>query len=172
MSGFTVTELMLVLAMAGALVVLAIPSFSQFFENNRVTTNTNDFAAVLTQARSEAIKRGSNVVLCAGNYGAGCTGTWNDGWIMFEDLDEDGVLDDTLTSANDSCTDGEECLVEIGVKGLTFTSASDTSLAFKSSGELDIGFNDEPEFCVSDNRAIKLNQIGRISITNEACPGT
>jgi len=163
-------ELALVLAMLGALIVLAIPSFSQFFENNRITTQTNNFASVITEARGEAIKRGNNIVLCAGNFSAGCTGTWNDGWIMFEDLDEDEVLDDVMASANDMCADGEECIVELGTEGVELVASTDLVLSFQSSGELVAAFDDLPQFCITNNRALTMNAVGRISITNETCP--
>lgn len=186
-------ELALVLAMIGALLVLAIPSFSQFFANNEVSTQTNRFASILTRARSEAITRANNVVVCAGNFSAGCTGTWNDGWIMFEDLPDpvtnqtNDNLDDLLASANDMCADAEECILEIDIDGVELTDDNGlTFITFTSSGELagsvqtfiDANLDDDAtdanefdaEFCVTDQRAITVSFVGRVSVTNATCP--
>ncbi|MCB1935235.1 MAG: GspH/FimT family protein [Nitrosomonas sp.] len=46
-------------------------------------------------ARSEAIKRNGRVVVCTSSDGSSCTnsGNWNQGWIIFSDLDNDASRD-------------------------------------------------------------------------------
>ena len=86
--GFTLIELMITLAIAAILASLAAPSFRDIIQNNRMTTQYNDLLASLSLARSEAIKRGENVIALSNN------GTsWEDGWTIFIDADSDGTVD-------------------------------------------------------------------------------
>ncbi len=62
--GVTLVELMMVLTVVVILVGIAIPAVGNFVRNSRLTTQANDFVADLAYARSEAIKRGANVVVC------------------------------------------------------------------------------------------------------------
>ena len=63
-SGFTLTELLAVIAIASILAALAAPSFRDMVRDNRVTAATNTFIAHLALARSEAITRRTTVALC------------------------------------------------------------------------------------------------------------
>ena len=82
-SGFTLLELIVAISIAGILMAMAIPSFSDMMRNSRLTTYTNEFVAALNLARSEAVKRGATVHVRK----IGGTGTyWSDsGWMVFVD---------------------------------------------------------------------------------------
>lgn len=91
-------ELMLVIGLAAVLASAAVPSFTSAIQNSRLVTHYNALSASLTLARSEAIKRASNVSVCALETNTACaTGTngdWNQGWIVFDDSGENrGVID-------------------------------------------------------------------------------
>lgn len=111
--GFTLIELMIVIAIASILMTLAVPSFSLMINNSKVTSATNEFIGSLNLARSEALKRSNNVSLCmSGNtaYSA-ClspvpTGTsyTEKGWIVFSDCNANGVIDTAAAAAG--CADG------------------------------------------------------------------
>jgi type IV fimbrial biogenesis protein FimT len=92
LSGFTIIELMIVLAIAAILAAIAAPSFTATIQNNRLVTQVNELQASLGLARSEAVKRNDNVTTCPSNNGAGCLGNWQSGWIVFVDADADGVV--------------------------------------------------------------------------------
>jgi len=64
-SGFTLIELVIALSIAAILVSIAVPSFSDMIQNNRLTSQTNQFIAALTYARSEAIKRSAAIDVTA-----------------------------------------------------------------------------------------------------------
>jgi len=103
--GFTLVELMMVLAVAAVLVTVAIPSFSTLIKNNRLTTFTNTLVGSLVLARSEAVRRGRAVTVCASSNGTGCTATsWQQGWIVFTDAGTAGSVDgsDTLLRVQQS----------------------------------------------------------------------
>lgn len=95
-AGFTLIELMITLIIAAILVTVAIPSFNTTIQNNRVTTQINDFVSTLNLARTEAIKRGARVTVCksadASNCNTSSTG-WEQGWIVFVDSDADETRD-------------------------------------------------------------------------------
>ena len=92
--GFTLIELLVVIAIAAILTGLAAPSISKMFQTNRVQTEGSSFVSDLMFARSEAIKRGQGVSVCASSDGATCSSsnTWNTGWIVFPDTSACGVI--------------------------------------------------------------------------------
>lgn len=101
-AGFTLVELLVVLAMAAVLAVFSVPSLVSFIQRNRVESEVSAMMRSLQLARSEAIKRGQPVSVCASRDGARCLGenVWRDGWLVFVDRDADGEVD-TPTDATD-----------------------------------------------------------------------
>lgn len=73
-NGFTLIELMTVVALASVMMMIGIPSFKSFVAGQRVKTATGEFASAATYARSEAIKRNAEVGLYA------VSGGWVNGW--------------------------------------------------------------------------------------------
>ncbi|WP_130620155.1 GspH/FimT family pseudopilin [Dyella amyloliquefaciens] len=63
--GFTMVELMITLAVAAILTMIAVPSFSNMINANRLTTATNAMVGALNSARMEAIKRNGSVQFCS-----------------------------------------------------------------------------------------------------------
>jgi type IV fimbrial biogenesis protein FimT len=105
---FTLVELIITLAVAAILAAIAAPSFADIIKSNRLTTQINELAAALNLSRSEAIKRGLTVTTCRSSDGTSCTGSWQDGWIVFQDVDDDGVVDagDTVLLVHSSLSTG------------------------------------------------------------------
>lgn len=96
--GFTLLELMVVLAIAGVLAAVAIPAMGDFMRNSRITAAANDVMAALHFTRSESIKRRQPVTLCtSANAQAATPACANSplltGWVAFVDLNQDGVID-------------------------------------------------------------------------------
>lgn len=82
-NGFSLIELMVVVAMVAILAELAGPSFTQFLRNNRLAAASAALQVSLSLARSEAVKRGSDArVTVAANITAG---SWTNGWTVFVD---------------------------------------------------------------------------------------
>jgi type IV fimbrial biogenesis protein FimT len=93
--GLTLIELMVTLVVAIILVSIGMPLFTGVVENNRATAQTNGLVAALQLARSEAVKRGVVVRVCADDAGE-CgddLADWPNGWFVHLDLDGDGNVD-------------------------------------------------------------------------------
>jgi type IV fimbrial biogenesis protein FimT len=72
--------MLVTMAIAGILLVIAVPSFRQLILNQGIKTASFDLFSALEYTRSEAIKRPADVVLlCAGNTTAN-NGAWATGW--------------------------------------------------------------------------------------------
>ena len=94
--GFTLIELLVAMSVLAILVTVAIPAYSNMLTSHRLTTQANDFLGALHFARSEAIKRNGRVVVCKSSSGESCadSGDWQQGWIVFEDANNNASLDD------------------------------------------------------------------------------
>lgn len=97
-SGFTLLELMVVLAIAGVLFAVAVPAMGNFMRNSRITSAANDVMAGLHMARSEAIKRRQPVTLCTSAAplvaDPDCAASADlTGWVVFVDLNQSGTHD-------------------------------------------------------------------------------
>jgi type IV fimbrial biogenesis protein FimT len=85
--GFTMTELMVTMAILAILLSIAVPSFEQTIAASRLTTATNDLYIAMAQARSDAMRQGQRMTICKSSNGADCdpNATWNSGWITITD---------------------------------------------------------------------------------------
>ena len=90
--GFTLIELMIVVAVATVLLGFGIPSMSTLMNSNKLTAASNALLSSMRLARSEAFKRNGRVVLCKSRDGVVCTmsGGWEQGWLVFHDADGNG----------------------------------------------------------------------------------
>src|SRR5690554_1833817 len=66
-SGFTLIELMIVVALIAIIAMVAVPGFSSLIESNRHKSTTNNVIGILNYARSEAVRRGEPVSVRARN---------------------------------------------------------------------------------------------------------
>lgn len=87
--GFTLIELVVVLAMIAITLAIAGPVMDSIVGNNRSSAYANSLLSALRLARSEAVMRGEPVALCAMNDpadpSAGCASDWTGGWMLFTD---------------------------------------------------------------------------------------
>jgi type IV fimbrial biogenesis protein FimT len=89
--GFSLFELLYVLAVAGVLAAIAVPSWSAVLSDSRRTAALNAIVGAIQFARSEAVKRAEEVVLCKSGGASRCAtdGGWETGWLVFVNLDRD-----------------------------------------------------------------------------------
>jgi type IV fimbrial biogenesis protein FimT len=76
--GFTLIEMMVVIALMTVLLAMALPSFSGLIERYRVEGMASALMASVSHARSEAARRGKTVTI---QQRTGCSGRdWSCGW--------------------------------------------------------------------------------------------
>jgi len=94
-SGFTMIELVVVIAIVGILMAIGVPSFRYVTTANRISAEVNGLLGDMQFARAEAIKEGRPVVVCVSADFATCnnTNTWQSGWIICSDLNNSGNCD-------------------------------------------------------------------------------
>jgi len=159
-NGFTLIELMIAISMSIVVLTFAVPSFSSFIKNGRVTTYTNALVTDVNYARQEAVTRGEKVILCrsanptaASPTCGGNTNNWSSGWLVFVNTDANTDYDagtDTLLRATD------EVAGSITVKT---NNVSNTDLVYNADGTIDMS-GGTAVFAVCDNRGEdKGNQL-------------
>ncbi len=169
--GFTLIELIVTLAVVSILLLTGIPLLSQMTTSNRLVTQINSIAGSLAVARSESIKRGTSITLCGSTNGTTCnTSSWELGWIVFSDANNNATLEST--------TDSMLKIVTPFSGGSTLRlSQSDSAsiIRYRADGSLrdqnaDATLTDRGTFTLCDSalstttaKAINVNPLGRVS---------
>ncbi len=147
-AGFTIPELMAVVAILGIMGAVAAPSFSELISSQRAKSASTDIFTSLLRTRSEAIKRNMPVTVSAAADG------WAAGWTVAHPTDDEVLLEDRGA-----------------VSGVTMTGPD--SVTFLPNGR--ISGADVPAFDISatgsdKHRCITVDLSGRPKQTAEACP--
>src|SRR3974377_583045 len=84
-TGFTLTEMMVVMAIVAILLSVGVPSYRYITNSYRMSSEVNGLLGDLMYARAEAIKEGNGVTVCASANRTTCSGAaaWQSGWIIF-----------------------------------------------------------------------------------------
>jgi len=178
-NGFTLVELLITIVVVSVLLATAIPSFMQFVKNNRVTGQANSFVVSTQMARNEAVKRGAGTTLCAANTDLdGCSGSndWSTGWIVFSDLNRDGVINTATGTATtgSTCLETEDCLINTvaGPSRSTLT-ATKSDIRFLPTGHTshaEVSLILRADDCDhQQEREIRITPQGHTNITEQSC---
>lgn len=139
--GFTLVELMTVIALIAIIVGIGVPNFRSFIVSQRLGSTSNEFLYALALTRSEAIQRGTRVDMTPINAyyrsqhghddNAASTQDWSAGWIIFvnkhHDTNTEYDAGDTLILVHDALDTG------IAIKA-TLTDSSRPYIAYNGMG--------------------------------------
>lgn len=144
--GFTLIEMMLVIAVLGILTVIAAPAFNSQIEYQRAKSASIDIYIALMRARSEAIKRNLNMTVSPKG------GNWSNGWQILDPVTNQVIED-------------HDSLRGIGVAG-------PASVTYQTSGRLQSAA--APTFGVtgsyaSSARCVSIDLSGRPNIKAGTC---
>jgi type IV fimbrial biogenesis protein FimT len=146
--GFTIPELMTVIAIMGIMGAVAAPSFSDLVASQRAKGAAADVFTSLLRTRSEAIKRNMPVTVAAAEGG------WTAGWSVAHPTNDEVLLED-----------------HGALPGVTMTGPD--SVTFLPNGRLSGA--DTPAFDISPtdgdkHRCVSVDLSGRPYQKAEACP--
>lgn len=134
--GFTVVELMVVVVILAILVTIAGPSFVRSYQSTIVSSSINSMMSDLRYARSEALRRGTRVVLCRSDNpevsSPSCASTgldWSGGWIVFVDADSNNQF-----STGDSVLKVQSANARVGAITEVTAATSPTTFSYASTG--------------------------------------
>lgn len=156
--GFTLTELMVTLAVAAILAALTVPSMTIMLQGNKVVGIANDLVGVVSLARSEAVRRNATVSV---DSTAGAA-NWAGGWIIYVDQDSSGAYNapaDTLIQEIDGTGSGVEVVPTNPL----------ATLSFRPNGLSAIGAQVVVNICADDlpitqQRILTISLSGRVSV--------
>lgn len=169
--GFTLVELLVVLAVGAILLVIAIPSYAFLVNSSRLAAATNDLVTALHLARSEAIKRNMRVTVCKTSNAMAMppvcdtTASWQQGWLVFVDGGTKGVIDsgDTLLRVQDSL------FAAVTITTSNYNSYASYLPSGRSQGSNGLA-NGTLRVCAAGvRRDIIINNTGRIRLATNTC---
>lgn len=146
--GFTLVELMIVLAIAAILAGVAVPSFQSLIRDNALTSEANQFVSAIHFARSEALKRSNSVTLTANT-----TGKWQYGWSVGDGVDT--LRNYAALSGTSTLTSTSSTITYRGTGFISGNSAITLDLCDDRTGET--------------GRRISISVTGRASVSKLTC---
>lgn len=157
--GVSLVELLFVLAILAILAGVALPATGGLVADARHRNARSALTVALNQARSRAIHAYTHVVACPSSDGLNCSGqtSWHHGWLVFEDSNRNGQLDDD-----------ETVLVQQQAQGagqVIVSNIGRTRIRYRPDGSAS-GTNATFTFCdrrgAEDASSVVINNAGRI----------
>lgn len=123
-NGFTLNELIMVIALVAIIATLAVPSMKGFIDTSRLKSASEAIAGDLQLARSEAVKRNTSISV---NFDADGSSTWCYG------IDENTGCDCNLSDP----TNASACALPISGNQILYASTTDSSVTPNLSSDYD-----------------------------------
>jgi type IV fimbrial biogenesis protein FimT len=158
-AGFTLTEMIITLAVAAVLMTVGIPNLRTFLLQQNIEARTNDVITALNHARGQAISRANNAGVTIAAYDPS-TKNWSSGWLLCQDNNNDKA-----------CTDTDDIIAQNNFNdNTTIKSTTVGSFRYLSNGMIDkpngVVFHVCNMSIPNRGQEIKVTRTGRPSITN------
>ena len=179
--GLTLVELMTTLAVAIVLIAVGMPLFSGVAANNRATTQANTFLTAFKLARSEAVRRATEVSVCsvanpsASPIACGTNSDWGNGLLVFTDGGTVGSVDAgtderirifAMNSAGATATT-TGAFVRFHAQGAVVPTSLTANPACSTSGTcIELG---QSESTGNQRRCLHIMQSGQIRMNRGVC---
>lgn len=155
--------------LAALLMSIGLPGYRYVTTSNRMATEINSLLGDMQYARSEAVREGQYVTVCvAGNTNPGSpscaasgTATWQNGWIIFSDVNHDGTVDSvgSVLRIRNAFSSSDTFVSAPAASTVTFNRDGFASLG---SGATRISLNDSGSDQVYA-RCLDINQAGMMT---------
>ncbi len=158
--GFTLTELLITLAIASVLAMIGAPAMGSLLARTRDASTEASIARTLQHARNTAVMHNARVLVCPSGDGQHCEASdnWQHGWIVARDADGDGKPDP------DTPIIDVRSAMPVGTR--VITSGGRTKLTFHATGSA-AGSNVAFTVCharAQDGKAVILSNTGRVRL--------
>lgn len=155
--GFTLVELMVVIAVLAIIASIGAPSFANLMRTTTLNAASNDLADALRYARSEAVQRNTTVGVVP------VAGGFSEGWSVCVDADCDvsgnvlKVNAEGMQGVTLACSGGVACDGTVNFAGRGTGSAGQLEVTHAADASL--------------KRCVRILLSGSVSLTDQACPG-
>lgn len=173
--GFTLLELLAVLAVLGILTAIGIPSFAYLASTTKLKGATSDLHLALMKARSEAVKRDTTVVI------EPKSGNWTSGWRVCITACPGGLDDPTNVLQNQGALSGNVLFCgTLNAQRNACASPAPTLVTYVGSGRVSTGTtpkfsvavrarNSTEEIPIKDTRCISVLANGSPFLRDAPC---
>lgn len=97
---FSLIELLITLTLLALLSSIALPSFAELIERNRIETLRNLLQTQVNHARASSVLHNRRVEVCGSSDGQSCDNRWHIGWLL-RFIDTQEPISQHVLSAND-----------------------------------------------------------------------
>ena len=168
---------MVSIALASILAAIAIPSYRYLINSGRTSSDMNALLGSLQAAKSEALKRGQSVVVCASSTSTVTSGglpaptcstanNWQVGWFTFADTNANGLFDtgETVIAVQNALASGSTLVASGNTSTVRFNREGFVTNMSTSPNPLVITLTPAGTGGAAQKRCLAVNFVGRMTV--------